>query len=219
MATKHKRHNKPSITNNFSFRRVIKVLLLSLGVIWGVIIITLGFNTYRFNREQAYFDHFSKDVIKPSPDPLTPYPTPISITENVNPKNGLKYCYSRALKVTAILPNSNWSCSGADANEYNGNINVQSNLFQITISNFGRGPLCDSSPNECHGTIPFYSNKSVNLEYNPTDNREIWGSLTYSSLSDSLTWMSIKYPDMKNRTLIPTEMQELASFLDLISYE
>lgn len=126
-------------------------------------------------------------------------------------------CKNQALKMSLVLPSQSWTCDSKEESEIDGWVSINSNLFEINMSNLGRGAYCWNTPEDPEGTCkvtPFYSNDilSLSLFNDNGEDKEIFGSTKVGP------WISIKYNNMEKRKLAESEKTELFQLLDSISF-
>lgn len=125
-------------------------------------------------------------------------------------------CVNDNLKISVNLLEG-WQCDTSTGYTYpDGWILLKSDVFDVTISNLGRGPYCnDGEDMEDCKVNSFYRGASVALSsYRyKNQNKELFGGLTFLPN----VWVSVKYKGMEFRDLTPEERTELIEALIGIS--
>lgn len=126
-------------------------------------------------------------------------------------------CLSPSLGVTLVMPSPEWDCSAANDNW----LKLTSSLFEVNISNLGRGPFCNSSMDNSCQTTSFYATDNIDLQLYVAGGqaREIFGLAQFPD-SDISVWVAITWQDMATHSLTEaerTEIERLVSSLSLLN--
>jgi len=99
-------------------------------------------------------------------------------------------------------------------------VNINSDYFQIDMSNLGRGPYCGTSPEEtdCE-TSKYYQDQKItlNLFKYKGENKEIFGNsnTTFDTVNGTF-WIAIKYDNMEKETMKSSEETKLIQMIESI---
>jgi hypothetical protein len=126
-------------------------------------------------------------------------------------------CTSPTLGIELLLPSPEWDCTATNDQW----LKLTSPLFEVNISNLGRGPFCNSSLDDTCQTTLFYSTDIINLQLYTSGGqaREVFGLAEFPN-SEVGVWVAITWQDMANHSLTDTEQMEitrLVSSLDLLN--
>jgi hypothetical protein len=135
---------------------------------------------------------------------------PVIVTEEIP-------CLSPTLGIELTLPSPEWECEVTNARW----LKLASPIFEVNISNLGRGPFCNPGLDDSCQITPFYENEVVDLQLYTAGGqpREIFGLAEFSDPQTSV-WVAITWQDMANHALTEdeiTEIQRLVSSLSLLS--
>ena len=130
-------------------------------------------------------------------------------------------CTNETLGISITIPHD-WTCES----EEGGWINIESELFTISISNMGRGIYCGGSqppPNtddSCR-TSTFFENDKIDLTLFTSygEDKEIFGGIIPLNKveQNSKTWISITYTNMEKQKLTDSQKAQLIDVLNSIT--
>lgn len=182
---------KPKKSNSFLIFILFLLLLIAAG--------TAAFFGYK------YFELFKEksslsSIIIPSTSPsIEPTAIPAELPKLT--------CSSTELGLNITLPSNSWECV---PDRYT--LNIKSNLFNISISSLGSGPICNPTDTTTCKVETFYTDSNLNLStwtYNNT--KSIKGSI------NSKPWISLNWTD-NTRDLTQSEKDELINLLKSITF-
>ncbi|MGD8603605.1 MAG: hypothetical protein PVF49_03435 [Anaerolineales bacterium] len=125
-------------------------------------------------------------------------------------------CLNPTLGIELTLPSSAWTCEATNDLW----LKLTSPVFEVNISNLGRGPFCNPSLDDSCQITPFFDNDIVDLQLYTAGGqpREIFGLAEFSDPEASV-WVAITWQDMANHELSEdeiTQIQQLVSSISLL---
>ncbi|MBU1104502.1 hypothetical protein KJ664_01210 [Patescibacteria group bacterium] len=183
-------------------------------IILVIVVLLGGFYILNLNKQKVENDNFIRPPEQPT---ITSIPT-ITPQPKQEDTTKLKSCVNSSLKLSMKIP-LQWSC---ESKEYW--ISLKSNLFDINISNLGRGPYCGDGPepantNDSCRTSEFYSSYKVAMTMFASygEDKEIWGFVKNTmNQNEPSTWISVKYQGMEKIRLSDTDKNELIKVMESI---
>jgi hypothetical protein len=178
----------------------------SLRVVFVLILATLAACT---TREAAPTP--TEEMIQPTEPQESPTETEID-DPAANPE-GVP-CLSQTLGLQLIMPGPDWVCEVTNDSW----LKLTSPLFEVNISNLGRGPFCNPGLDDSCQMTPFYANDVVNLQLFTAEDqpREIFGPAEFSDPQASV-WVAITWQDMANHSLTEAEVSEIQQLVSSLS--
>ena len=181
------------VTQGFCFSCVLVLLLLS----------GCSMNTSTEISSQAETPPSQPDITDP------PEGEPVIITDGPP-------CLSTGLGIVLTMPDPVWNCEPLNDRW----LKLTSPLFEVNISNLGRGPFCFPDVDSSCETAPFFSNQIMDLQLFTSGGqaREIFGLAQFPD-SEINVWVAITWQDMAAHPLTDAEVMEielLVSTLNLL---
>ena len=198
----------------------ILIAVVILGVI-GYILLTNYLSVRQYNNQ----NRINKSAITPTISSPRPKSSFTLIETKVDNRTNERVCKSESLGLSLTLPSVEWLCSGKDYENGNGEIEISSGVINIRLNNLGRGVYCHTQANldpdnKCSVKIYFENEKIIlDLYEYEGERKEMFGLLTYHTLEDSKTHMSITYNDMETTLLSDRDRNELFTLLDSIVFD
>lgn len=123
-------------------------------------------------------------------------------------------CVNPSLGIELVMPGPEWACEATNDLW----LKLTSPLFEVNISNLGRGPFCNPSLDDSCQITPFYENDVVDLQLYSSEGqpREIFGLAEFSDPQASV-WVAITWQDMPNHALSEDESHEIQSLVSSLS--
>jgi len=196
------------------------VLFLAIGFV--VLLVLLSGTSYYVGKKQNSTVPTATPVAQAFPSPTQIHnviASPEPLPSEVQKVYGI--CSSKNIGVSLKLP-TGWTCDSSDNNF----LSIKYDIFDITISNMGRGPVCEPvNENDSCTTSPFLINEKVNLEVWTSlgEVKEIFGGIVPLNTKERLaegvggmTYISIQYSNMDKQMLSDSQKQQLIDVLNTI---
>lgn len=144
---------------------------------------------------------------------LTPTTAPTQESAPVVVSDGPP-CPSPTLGITLTMPSAAWNCEPLNDLW----LKLTSPLFEVNISNLGRGPFCNPDLDHTCDITPFFANDIVNLQLYHSEGqaREIFGLAQFPDTQVSV-WVAITWQDMATYVLTDSERSEIQNLVSTLS--
>jgi hypothetical protein len=119
-------------------------------------------------------------------------------------------CSSPTLGITLTIPGPAWNCEPVNESW----LKLTSPLFEVNISNLGRGPFCFPDMDSSCQSTAFFSNEVVDLQLYSSGGqaREIFGLAEFPD-SEASVWVAITWQDMAIYALSEADLSEIIQLI------